>query len=253
MFEQSLTETKRPRSAALTLSLAAQITLIGSALLVPLIWTQRLQLELTVPHYTLPSPKITDFVKIVAVERVARESFATSPALSAPVVNARPSFTIRPLSEVMAGGGPTTLLDAPALSNADGIAVPGWIGDSSPTRGLPVPQVKASLPKSVPPPAEKPRTPMRVSEGVQQAKLIKQVMPVYPALAKQARVAGTVRLLAVISRDGTIQDLKLMAGHPLLVQAAIDAVKQWTYRPTMLNNEPVEVITTIEVNFRLSQ
>ena len=94
---------------------------------------------------------------------------------------------------------------------------------------------------------------IRVGGNVQQANLIRKVTPVYPPLAKQARISGTVELNAVIGKDGTVQDLKVAKGHPLLVQAAIDAVKQWRYKPTLLNGEPVEVQTTIDVNFTLSQ
>jgi protein TonB len=85
------------------------------------------------------------------------------------------------------------------------------------------------------------------------ANLISQVKPVYPPLAKQARIQGVVVLEAEISKEGTIDNLKVITGHPLLIQAAIDAVKQWRYKPTMLNNEPVPVVTTITVNFAFSQ
>jgi len=94
---------------------------------------------------------------------------------------------------------------------------------------------------------------IHVSTGVQAAKLIAQVNPAYPALAKQARVAGTVRLTAIIGRDGAIRNLQVMSGHPLLTPAALEAVKQWRYQPTLLNDEPVEVITQIDVNFTLSR
>ena len=86
---------------------------------------------------------------------------------------------------------------------------------------------------------------------MQAANLITQVRPVYPPLAKQARISGTVELSAIIGKDGRVQDLKVVRGHPLLVQAALDAVKNWVYRPTLLNGEPVEVSTTIDVNFTL--
>ena len=86
-----------------------------------------------------------------------------------------------------------------------------------------------------------------------QAKLIRQPKPVYPPLAKQARIQGVVRFNAVIGKDGTIQNLKVVSGHPLLVPAALEAVKQWVYQPTLLNGEPVEVVTQIDVNFTLSQ
>jgi protein TonB len=92
-----------------------------------------------------------------------------------------------------------------------------------------------------------------VGGNVQSAKLIRGPKPVYPPLAKQARIQGTVRLNAIIGKDGTIQNLTAASGHPLLVPAAMDAVKQWLYQPTLLNGEPVEVVTVIDVNFTLSQ
>jgi len=114
-----------------------------------------------------------------------------------------------------------------------------------------------NMPTAPPPPkpVEKPVTPQRIRVGgnVQAANLIRKVTPVYPPLAKQARVQGTVRFTAIIGKDGTIQNLQLVSGHPLLVAAAQEAVKQWQYKPTLLNGEPVEVVTQIDVNFTLSQ
>ena len=94
---------------------------------------------------------------------------------------------------------------------------------------------------------------IRVGGNVQSANLLKKVTPVYPALAKQARVQGQVRFTAIINKDGTMQNLQLVSGHPLLVPAATDAVKQWVYKPTLLNGNPVEVITQIDINFTLSE
>ncbi len=88
--------------------------------------------------------------------------------------------------------------------------------------------------------------------NVQQANLIRQVKPPYPHLAKQARIQGAVVLEAVISKQGGVENLRVISGHPLLIQAALDAVKQWKYKPTLLNGEPVEVVTTVTVNFNLS-
>jgi protein TonB len=104
-----------------------------------------------------------------------------------------------------------------------------------------------------PPPPPKPLTPQRIRVGgnVQAANLITKITPPYPPLAKQARIQGTVELSAIIGKDGRVQDLKVVRGHPLLVQSALEAVKNWIYRPTMLNGEPVEVSTTIDVNFTL--
>jgi len=106
-------------------------------------------------------------------------------------------------------------------------------------------------PKAAPPPP-KPTGPMKIGGNVVAANLINPVKPVYPPLAKMARQQGTVKFEAMISKEGTIEDLKLISGPPLLVQAAMDAVKQWRYKPTVLNGEPVEVQTTIDVNFSLS-
>jgi len=104
-----------------------------------------------------------------------------------------------------------------------------------------------------PPKVEKKVMRVRVGGNVQAANLIRKVIPVYPTLAKQARIQGTVRFQAIIGKDGTIQNLQLVSGHPLLVANAQQAVAQWVYRPTLLNGEPVEVVTTIDVNFTLSQ
>jgi len=85
------------------------------------------------------------------------------------------------------------------------------------------------------------------------AKLVRKVIPEYPPLAKTARVSGVVHLLGVIAKDGTIQNLQVIGGHPLLARAALEAVRQWIYQPTLLNGQPVEVIAPIDVNFTLGQ
>ena len=94
---------------------------------------------------------------------------------------------------------------------------------------------------------------IRVGGEIQQAKLTSQPKPVYPALAKQARISGVVHLYAVIGKDGTVKDLRVISGHPLLIQAAMEAVRQWTYQTTLLNGAPVDVVTQIDVNFTLSE
>lgn len=114
--------------------------------------------------------------------------------------------------------------------------------------------ISKNAPPPPPPKIEAPKLPTRIRVGgnVQQANLISSPKPNYPPLAKSARIQGTVVLEAVISKQGTVENLTVLSGHPLLVQAAMDAVKQWRYRPTLLNGEPVEVITTITVNFSLT-
>jgi periplasmic protein TonB len=92
---------------------------------------------------------------------------------------------------------------------------------------------------------------VRVSSGVAQGLLIHETRPIYPTLALQARIQGAVLLQAVIARDGTVQDLRAVRGHPMLVSAALDAVRSWRYKPYMLNQQPVEVDTQITVNFTL--
>jgi len=93
---------------------------------------------------------------------------------------------------------------------------------------------------------------VRVSSGVQSGLLVRKVQPTYPPLARQARIQGTVVLQAQISKNGDIENLQLISGHPMLAPAAIEAVKQWKYKPYLLNGEPVEVETTVQVNFSLA-
>jgi protein TonB len=104
-----------------------------------------------------------------------------------------------------------------------------------------------------PPPVSAPRAPVRIGGDVQAAKIVHQVTPLYPPLAKQARISGVVRLEAIIGRNGMIESLHVTSGHPLLAQAALDAVRQWVYRPTLLNGDPVEVLTQIDVHFKLGE
>ena len=93
---------------------------------------------------------------------------------------------------------------------------------------------------------------VRVSQGVTQGLVLRRVNPNYPPLARQARIQGQVVLQAEISKAGDIQNLRLISGHPMLAPSAIEAVKQWKYKPYYLNGEPVEVETQITVNFSLA-
>ncbi len=144
-----------------------------------------------------------------------------------------------------------------AASGPVSIEPPGIVGMSGNGAG-PGPML-FERPINIKPPATRteppkpPPGPIRVSQGVQMAKLVKQVIPVYPQLAKITRTSGVVRLVGIIGKDGTIRNLQLISGHPLLAKAAIEAVRQWVYQPTLLSGEPVEVICPIDVNFTLSQ
>lgn len=104
-----------------------------------------------------------------------------------------------------------------------------------------------------PPPASDGERRIRVGSAPQGSNLLFKVDPAYPPLARQARIQGTVRLRAVIGKDGRVRDVQLLRGHPLLAPAALDAVKDWAYRPTLLNGQPVEVLTEIDVPFTLTQ
>jgi periplasmic protein TonB len=109
--------------------------------------------------------------------------------------------------------------------------------------------VVGGLPDAPPPP---PQQAVRVGGQIKEPKKLKNVAPVYPAIATQARVQGVVILECTISPQGKVTDVKVLRGIPLLDQAAIDAVKQWVYTPTLLNGVPVPVIMTVTVNFKLS-
>ncbi len=105
---------------------------------------------------------------------------------------------------------------------------------------------KAQAARRLKPPATQP---LRVGTPIQQAKLIRRIDPAYPPKARQERVQGTVRLDVVLDLSGAVVEMRLLAGHPLLVGAAMGAVRQWVYQPTLLNGIPVEVETIVDVNF----
>jgi periplasmic protein TonB len=107
-------------------------------------------------------------------------------------------------------------------------------------------------PTVLPPiPLSRTRIPIRVSGPIQEAKLIHKVNPVYPEIAIRGRVSGIVTLEAVIDEEGTVSDIKILDGHPFLAAAARDAVKQWKYSPTLIGGEPVQVLATVTVIFRI--
>jgi TonB family protein len=130
------------------------------------------------------------------------------------------------------------------------LAAPRLAGSVTTIDRMPPPAIVPPAPQSAPS-----STPQRIRVGgnVQQANLITKVTPAYPALAKDARIQGVVHFAVAIGKDGTVQNVEVLSGHPLLVPAAMEAVKQWIYRPTLLNGNPVEVITTVDVTFTLSQ
>jgi periplasmic protein TonB len=129
------------------------------------------------------------------------------------------------------------------------ICVPGGLGTMSTTN--PVVGALGMTATIVPPPPKPVAHPPRISH-MMEGNLIYRVQPIYPPLARAARIQGPVHLRALISRTGTIENLQAIDGHPMLIGAALDAVRQWRYRPYILNDEAVEVETQIAVNFSLS-
>jgi protein TonB len=119
---------------------------------------------------------------------------------------------------------------------------------SSSLRAEPLPAV---APPPPPPPkvVEPPAGPVRIGGVVREPRVTKLVPPKYPSLARQARVSGTVVLEAIVTEDGKVAEIKVLSGHPLLLEAAIECVKQWEYAPTLLNGIPTAVILTAKVHF----
>jgi protein TonB len=138
---------------------------------------------------------------------------------------------------------------APSQDSAPcAICVPGAIPTSSSTNSV-INSIGIGVPIVTPPPPT--AHPPRISH-MMEGNLIYKVQPLYPPLARAARIQGAVVLRAIISRTGAIENLQTISGHPMLVGAALEAVRQWRYRPYILNGDPVEVETQVTVNFSLS-
>jgi TonB family protein len=148
-----------------------------------------------------------------------------------------PQQSQRPTEEVR-----TVLLDPPtAMPSANVVKPVTGLPDRMPS--IPAPQGQQSTAGHPPP----------VGGNLQEPHLMKKFAPTYPALARSLRIEGTVRFTATIRKDGTVQNVQLVSGHKMLIQSASDAVKQWIYRPAVLNGKPVEVTTQIDVKFTLNE
>ena len=253
MFEQTFVEeagrTRKPFTVFASFILL--LLLIGIAILIPLIYTDtlpRTQLTsfLVAPPPPPPPPPPPAAVPVKVVKVIPRQFDAGR--LMAPKAIPKEIAMIKEEEMPPSVGG--------------GVGVVGGVGGgvAGGSLGGVIGGIISAVPAAAPPPPPPVReavkaAPQRIRVGgnVQQAKLVRQPKPVYPPLARQARIQGQVRITAVIARDGTIQELQVAAGHPLLIQAALDAVKQWVYQPTLLNGEPVEVVTQFDVNFTLNQ
>ncbi len=231
---------RRLRRKALLISVAIQGLLVLAMLLGPLVATsERPRLRYVhIPPYR-GAPQDVPEQKPAGTTQSARPR--RGPIIHGPVFQP-PTIPERiDLSPDSTAAAPDIGLHPPAGCAS---CVPGGtepLGPLRPDRATPLP---------APAPTTAARPP-RIHRGVDPAQLLHRVDPVYPALLRPLRVAGVVELRAVIATDGTIQELELLSGHPILAHAAIEAVRQWRYRPTLLNGQPVEVETRITVVFEL--
>lgn len=245
MFEDSLIESggrlKTKRGATTLISFVLQVLLVGVLILIPLIYTealpkQQLMSFLVAPPPPPPPPPPPAAVPIKVVKQIQSDlnngQLRTPTKIPEKVQMIKEEETPPP---TMAAGGVVGGVPGGVPGGQMGGVIGGIISST------PVAVPKVATPQKV-----------RVSQGVSQGLLIKKVQPPYPPLARQARIQGQVVLQADISKDGTIQNLRLISGHPMLAPSAIEAVKQWRYKPYFLNGEPVEVETQITVIFSLS-
>ena len=245
MFERTLVDSSAWR-ATVPIAYLVETALVGALVLFPLVHTQALSLaELKRQWVFVPSP----------------------PPPPPPPATAKPAGARRPqpISQtglVIPTRIPSTVgqfIDEPEPLEGPGVVCPECVLGGVPggTKGGIPGSVFWTAQTSPPPPVAplKPSKPIQIRVGgqVEAARAISRPMPDYPPLARMARIQGTVRLEAVISTEGRIQNLRVLAGHPLLVNAALEAVARWRYQPTLLNGEPVEVVTEIDVNFALAE
>ncbi|HXZ41517.1 MAG TPA: energy transducer TonB [Terriglobales bacterium] len=245
MFEDSLIESggrlRTKRGMTTAASFVFQAALVGILVLIPLLFTEalpktQLMTFLVAPPPPPPPPPPPAAAPIKIVKQVQTD-----------IVNGQlrtPTKIPEKVQMIKEDEAPPPVMSAAGVVGG----VPGGVPGGS--MGGVIGGIISSTPVAVPKVATPQR--VRVSQGVTQGLLIRKIQPAYPPLARQARIQGTVLLQAEISKDGTIENLRLISGHPMLAPAAIEAVKQWRYKPYILNGEPVEVETQITVNFTLS-
>jgi periplasmic protein TonB len=221
-------QTNKPWSVAASALL--QIVLLGGLVLIPLLYTQALPKAMLTTMIVAPPPPPPPAPPPAAVKQVKLQKVITANKMVAPTV-------VPKRVEVVQDEPPPTMAPSEdgGVAGGTGGVLGGVIGGADA------------------PPPPRPPTPQRIRVGgnVEAASLINKVQPEYPPIAQAAHVSGTVVLRAVISKNGSIEQLQFVSGPPLLMKAAMDAVKQWHYRPTVLNGNPVEVETTVDVVFAL--
>lgn len=238
----SAAKTDNWKRATIPIAYIFEAILVGVTVLIPLIYTEalpkaQLMTFLVAPPPPPPPPPPPAAAPTPRIRRVTAEDIMRAPTVIPKTI--------------------TQIKDEPEAPPQAAVGVVGGVPGGMPGGqvGGVIGGIIGGLGAAPPPPPPKATTPKRIRVGgqVESAKLIFQPKPEYPPLAKMARIQGTVRLEAIISRDGIIQDLKVVQGHPLLVKSAIEAVSRWRYQPTLLNGEPVEVVTEIDVNFTLAE
>jgi len=236
MFEELLVSnpyaTKTKQRWTVLVSMIFQVTFLAILLLIPLIYTEALPKAMLATLLVAPPPPPPPPPPAqVQTVRKTQVHLMDAGKLMAPKAIPKNITIIKEEADPDMGVGGGVL--GGVAGGSLGGAIGGVIG------GMPAPP--------------KPQSRIKVGGNVTAARLQNKVSPVYPALARQTRISGTVRLHAIIAKDGTVQQLEVVSGHPLLVQSALDAVRQWRYQPTLLNGEPVEVDTTVDVIFSLNQ
>jgi len=251
MFEQSLLEygpgAKTKTKYTVFVSFVMQCLMIGVAILIPLIYTNTLPATQLMSYLVAPPPPPPPPppAAIVKVQKVVPREFDAGKLM-------QPKAIPKQVAIIKEDDTPPPAAIAGVVGGVPGGVPGGSIG------GV-IGGIISAAPVAPPPPpkveAPKPAAPQRIRVGgnVQKAMQLFTPSPVYPPLAKQARIQGTVKLNAIISKEGNIEQLTVVSGHPLLIPSALEAVKKWRYKPTLLNGEPVEVITQIDVNFTLTQ
>ena len=250
MFEQSLMDlaigkTRTPWTVLLSFGL--QMLMVGVAILIPLLNyaglpATELMTFLVAPPPPPPPPPPPVVVKL---KKIVPREFDTGKLVQPVAIPEDIAIIEEDTAPPPAAGIAGVVGGVPG--GGIGGALGGVIGSIITSTPMVAPPPPPPVKKKPPPPKR-----IRVGGSVQRANLIRQVRPVYPPLARQARIQGTVKLTAIIAKNGTIQKLEVLSGHPLLIPAALSAVKQWRYRPTLLNGQPVEVVTQVDVNFTLS-
>jgi protein TonB len=244
MFEDSLIESggklKTKRGWTSFISFGLQVMIVGVMILIPLIFTEALPKGTTMFMLVAPPPPPPPPPPAAAPVKVVKQ-------IQTDIVNGElrtPTKIPNKVKIIKEDEAPP-----PVMASAGVVGgVPGGVPGGS------MGGVMGSILNSTPTVAPKIATPqrVRVSSGVSTGMLVRKVPPAYPPLARQARIQGTVILQATISKEGSIENLQLISGHPMLAPAAIEAVKQWKYKPYLLNGEPVEVETQVQVNFTLA-